>query len=302
MKFGYYPGCTLLGTAREFEESLFAIAKRIGLELEAIPDWNCCGATAAHNLSHLLSIALPARNLALAEKSGMEEILVPCSACYSRLATARFELLENENLRKEVSELIEMEYQGTARVLNIIEGLNKVIGDGSGVKIQKPFEHKVACYYGCLLVRPPKVVKFDRAEDPQSMDELLKKIGATPIDWAFKVECCGAGFSVSRTDLVAKLSGRIIEDATKRGAEAIIVACPMCHSNLDMRRGEIEKASGKKYSIPVLYLTQAIGLAMGIDEKELGLQRHLVPVVFPEKPKTGEGAQAKEKATEAVEE
>jgi len=302
MKFGYYPGCTLLGTAREFEESLFAIAKRIGLELEAIPDWNCCGATAAHNLSHLLSIALPARNLALAEKSGMEEILVPCSACYSRLAVARFELLENESLRKEVSELIEMDYQGTARVLNIIEGLNKVFGDSGEIKIVKPFEHKVACYYGCLLVRPPKVVKFDRPEDPQSMDELMKKIGATPIDWAFKVECCGAGFSVSRTDLVAKLSGRIIEDATKRGADAIIVACPMCHSNLDMRRGDIEKALGKKYSVPVIYLTQAIGLALGIDEKELGLHRHLVPVVFPEKPKPQEGSQEKEKLAEAVEE
>jgi heterodisulfide reductase subunit B len=138
----------------------------------------------------------------------------------------------------------------------------------------------VACYYGCYLIRPHEILNFDREEDPQSMDELMLKIGATPIDWAFKTECCGAGLSVSRTRSVGRLSGKIIGDATDRGAEAMIVVCPMCHSNLDMRRDAINSFLGEKIDIPVLYITQAIGLAVGIDRKALALQRHFVKVTI----------------------
>jgi heterodisulfide reductase subunit B len=283
MNFGYFPGCSLLGSAREFDESLRAVARALDIHLQEIPDWNCCGATSAHNLSRTLALALPARILALAEKAGMNEVLVPCSACYSRLITARHELLEDQTLRSQLNELIDMEFKGTARVLNILEALTQIFAEPASIKIIKPFARKVACYYGCLLVRPPKVVNFDRPEDPRSMDELMKKIGAEPVDWPHKVECCGAGMSISRTDLVCKLSGKIIDSAEKHAAEAIIVACPMCHANLDMRRADIEKYMHRSFSIPVLYITQAIGLALGIGEKELGLQRHLVPVVFAEK-------------------
>ena len=129
-----------------------------------------------------------------------------------------------------------------------------------------------------LLVRPHEILKFDREEDPQSMDELMLKAGATPIDWAFKTECCGAGLSVSRTSSVGRLSGKIIRDAKDRGAEAMIVACPMCHSNLDMRRDSINSFLGEKVDIPVLYVTQALGLAVGLDRKALGLHRHFVNV------------------------
>ena len=145
-------------------------------------------------------------------------------------------------------------------------------------KITKEFKHKVACYYGCLLVRPHEILKFDREEDPQTLDVLMLKAGATPIDWAFKTECCGAGLSVSRTSSVGRLSGKIIGDAKDRGAEVVIVACPMCHSNLDMRRDSINTYLGEKVEIPVLYITQAIGLALGLDRKALGLQRHFVKV------------------------
>jgi len=278
MKTGFYPGCSMKGSAREYSESLLAVAKALGRELPEIPDWNCCGATAAHNLDHDLALALPARILAAAEKEGMEEVLVPCAACYSRLKVTRHELLEDEALRKRISGLVETDYHGSAKVMNIIEWLAAVPDLEKLVK--KPFQRKVACYYGCLLVRPAGVVKFDRPEEPQSMDLLMRKLGAEPLDWAFKTECCGAGFSVSRTDLVAKLSGLILEDAVSRGAEAVIVACPMCHLNLDMRRPNIEKGSGKKYMIPVIYITQALGLAMGLPAKKLGLQRHKVPVKF----------------------
>ena len=140
----------------------------------------------------------------------------------------------------------------------------------------------MASYYGCLLVRPPRVVNFDRAEDPQSMDLLMKSVGATPVEWPFKTECCGAAFSVTRTDIVARLSGKLVKDAVTRGAEAIVVACPMCHSNLDLRRSEINAYLGGQFGIPALFITQVIGLAMGLEPRQLGLQRHMVPVEFKE--------------------
>jgi len=184
-------------------------------------------------------------------------------------------------LKKNISEIIEMDYKGTVKVLNIVQFIEKYILENVKYKLKRLFNYKVACYYGCLLVRPHKILNFDRPEDPQSMDKVMKEIGATPIDWAFKTECCGAGLSVSRTDLVGKLSGKIVKDAIDRGAEAIIVACPMCHSNLDMRRSEIEKYLNQKVTVPAVFITQAIGMAIGLSDKELGLNRHLVSVNLP---------------------
>jgi len=283
MKIGLYPGCSLKGGSREYKESVVAMAKAFDIQLEEIPDWNCCGATAAHNLNHELSLSLPARILSLAEQAGMETVVVPCAACYSRLTIVQHELNEDENLKKKVVDILEMPYKGTVKVMNIIQFLQHYILEKLPAKIVKPFDYKVACYYGCLLVRPHGILKFDRPEDPQTMDEAMKVIGADAIDWAFKVECCGAGMSVARTDVVGRLSGGLIKDAVDRGAEAIIVACPMCHSNLDMRRPDINKAMGVNFDIPVIYISQAIGMAIGIDAETLGLHRHFVPVDLPEK-------------------
>jgi heterodisulfide reductase subunit B2 len=281
-KIAYYPGCSLLGSSREYDESLRAIAGPMGFELLSVPDWNCCGASSAHTLNHELSLALPARILALAETLGVEEMLVPCAACYGRLMVTRHDLKEDAVLRARINEIIGMEYKGTVQPLNILEFL-ECHADAFKDKVTAPFDKDVACYYGCLLVRPPKVVNFDRTEDPRTMDNLVEMIGAKALDWDFKVECCGAGHSISRTDLVGKLSSKIVGNAVKKGAQAIVVACPMCHSNLDMRRSFINRAAGQKYTIPVIYITQAIGLAMGLSEKALGFQRHIVKVRFPEK-------------------
>jgi heterodisulfide reductase subunit B len=278
MSIGFYPGCSLKGSAPEYTESLLAVAEKAGLELKEVPDWNCCGATAAHNLNHELSLALPGRILASAEKAGMKELIVPCAACYSRLCVTAAELRENPELRKKIADVIEMDFECSTKILNVIEFLERWVLNSEEMKIPTPFNHKVACYYGCLLVRPPKILNFDRPEDPMTMDKLMSRIGAEPIDWAFKTECCGAGFSVSRTDLVAKLSGRILEDAEDRGAEAVIVACPMCHSNLDMRRAQINKHADRKFRLPAIYITQAVGSALGIQDKKLGMKRHFVPV------------------------
>ncbi|MCU0638507.1 MAG: CoB--CoM heterodisulfide reductase iron-sulfur subunit B family protein [Candidatus Krumholzibacteria bacterium] len=284
MKLGFYPGCSLEGSSREYNESVMAVAAGAGIELEPVPDWNCCGATAAHNMNRELGLSLPARILAKAEAAGMKEIVVPCAACYSRLKVTRHELLEDEELRRRISAIIEYDLRCEPEIINVLQFLDSRVMPAIEGRIKSPFDRRVACYYGCLLVRPHKILKFDRLEDPRSMDEIIRRIGGDPIDWAFKTECCGAGLSVSKTELVGRLSGRILEDARIRGAEAVIVACPMCHSNLDLRRGAIEKAMNRKYDMPAIFITQAVGLAMGIDPAKLGLNRHMVPVKFRERP------------------
>lgn len=281
MRIGYYPGCSLLGSSREFDESTRAVLKALDVELVEVPDWNCCGASSAHVIDHTLSLALPARILAQAEQAGLTEILAPCAACSNRLLSAQQELDKHPELKAEVVKAIELPYQGTVKIVNILEVLDRV-KDCIAAKVTKPFAKKVANYYGCLLVRPPRVVNFDRPEDPQSMDQMMKLVGAESLDWPFKTECCGAAFSVTRTDIVAKLSGKLVESAVKKGAEAIVVACPMCHSNLDLRRPAINEYLGQDHKIPAMFITQVIGLAMGLDATALGLQRHMVNVEFKE--------------------
>ncbi|KAA6349370.1 heterodisulfide reductase subunit B [termite gut metagenome] len=280
MEIGFYPGCSLKGTSSEYAQSTLALAKAFDIHPVEITDWNCCGATAAHNLNHELSMTLPARVLALAEKQGMTEILVPCAACYNRLSVTQYELNQNKDLKNQVADTLQLPLSGNIRILNVMQFIEKYITDRITEKIVKPFDRKVVCYYGCLLVRPQEILKFDRLEDPQSMDTLMTKIGATALDWGYKTECCGAGFSVSRTDIVAKLSGRIIKDAIDRGAEAIIVACPMCQSNLDMRRPHIDSYLKMKTDIPVMYITQAIGVAVGVNLNLLGLKKLFVAPTF----------------------
>ncbi|MDH6354408.1 heterodisulfide reductase subunit B [Dysgonomonas sp. PH5-45] len=280
MKIGFYPGCSLKGTSSEYAQSTLALAKAFGVDLVEVEDWNCCGATAAHNLSHELATALPARILALAQKQGLTELVIPCAACYNRLSVTQHELNKNTALKTRVEEILQMPLSGNIEILNVMQFVEKYIADKIEEKVTTPFNHKVVCYYGCLLVRPHDILKFDRLEDPQSMDSLMRKIGAESMDWGYKTECCGAGFSVSRTDIVAKLSGNIVKDAADRGAQAIIVACPMCQSNLDMRRKHINSYLHQKVDTPVLYITQAIGLAVGVSRKELGLEKLFVAPAF----------------------
>jgi len=284
MKIGLYPGCSLKGGSTEYQDSVAALAKAFDIELVEIPDWNCCGATAAHNLDRELSLSLPARIMALAEREGLTDIVVPCAACYNRLSVTKHELAEDPALREKISSILNLKYEGTTHILNIIQFIDKFIADKLEAKVVNPFNYKTACYYGCLLVRPHSVLQFDRVEDPQSMDNLVKLAGGNVIDWAFKTECCGAGLSISRTDTVARLSGKIIKDAVDREAEVMVVACPMCHSNLDMRRPQINKYLNENIDMPVLYISQVLGLAIGIDAKTLGLNRHMTAVNLKEKP------------------
>jgi len=283
LQVGYFPGCSLQGSSRDFAESLHLVAKALSIELCEVPEWNCCGASSGHMIDHLVSMALPINVLLKAQKAGLDRVMAPCASCYNRLATARHEIAHSPASKAQVEKVLQTTIGKLPRVLNVLELLAEV-ADRIGPKVTKKFEQTVACYYGCLLVRPAKVTGFDRTEEPVEMDKLVAAVGGKTIDWNFKTECCGASFSVSRTAVVGRLGAKIMNDAVGKKAEAIVVACPMCHSNLDLRRGEINQRLDVKTDIPVLFITQVIGLALGLSEKELGLGRHFVPVAFPAKP------------------
>jgi heterodisulfide reductase subunit B len=280
VRIGYYPGCSLLGSSRDFGESVLAVCAALDVELVEVPDWHCCGASSAHALSSLLATALPANLLASAAAAGLSEVVAPCAACYNRLAGAKAAIEADAALRSSVEEVLGRPLGAAVRVINILELLDRV-RDRISAAVKTPFGLTAACYYGCLLVRPPRVVGFDRAEDPTSMDALVLAAGGKTVAWSFKTECCGAGLTLPRTGSVARLAGRVVADATRRQADVIVVACPMCHSNLDLRRGAIDDALGSPHGIPVLFITQVVGLALGLAPQALGLNRHFVPVRLP---------------------
>lgn len=278
MKLAYYPGCSLKGTSFEYEVSLLKILEALNIEVEEIPDWNCCGASAAHSINHNLSVALPARNLAIAENGGYGSVLAPCAACSSRLKTAAHELKTDDILRKKITDSLEMPYSAETGVNNMLEFLTGVVGkDKIKSAVKKPLNGlKVASYYGCLLVRPPKIMQFDDPENPVSMDELVALTGAQPVDYSFKTECCGAINSLSKPDVVMALTGKVLYDIKKHGADIVVVACPLCHSNLDVRQREIERKYNEKIGLPVLFITELLGLSLGINPKDLAVDGHMV--------------------------
>ena len=201
--------------------------------------------------------------------------------CFNRLVMTQHELDENAAVKMQIEEKLQLPLQKGIKILNVLQFLEKHIVPRLDQLVKNPLVFDVACYYGCLLVRPQAVMKSERFEDPMTMDVIMQKLGANAIDWPFKTECCGAGFSVSKTEIVGELSGKIVRNAVNRGAKAIVVACPMCHSNLDMRRPAIDKYLNMKMDIPVIYITQAIALAMGLSPRQAGIQRHFVPVNLP---------------------
>lgn len=283
MKLGYYPGCSLHGTAKEFDRSLIKVLDALGVSVTELNDWNCCGASSGHATSHVLSVALPVRNIIQAHQQGIDEIVAPCAACYNRLVMAQHEMKTDPEMRKKVEFVLEQQYQNGQKIHNLIQLFHQIGLPSLTSKISKNISHiKAACYYGCLLVRPNEITGFDDPEEPVMMDEVVKAAGAKAIDWQFKTECCGAAHSIAHVPVVEKLSKNIIDNAASNGANAIVVACPMCHSNLDMRQKAIQKHNPGHKLMPILYLSELVGLALGIPAKELGLDLHFIPAEIPE--------------------
>ncbi len=279
MKYAYFPGCSLESTAKEFNESTLLVADALGIELKEIPDWNCCGATSAHNLNHDLSVALPARNLGIAEGMGLD-VVAPCAACYNRMRSAEVTLKGDAAAREEINAKLEKKFTGAVTVKSALEVFTQPeVLAKVAESIRKPLSGlKPACYYGCLLVRPPKVLGFDDPEAPKSMDNAMETLGAKPIDWYFKNECCGASFGLSKSEIVVKLAGDILSNAKKLGANCIVTACPLCMTNLEMRQAAAGKLRGEDLTMPVFYFTELLGLAMEVPGVKKCFASHLVDV------------------------
>ena len=284
MKYAYYPGCSLHSTGKDYDISARAVCQALGIELLEIPDWICCGASSGHSTSKLLSVALPVKDLLSAQEMGLDTA-VCCAACYSRLRIANVtmaphsgELKSADAIVSAVDEVVGSPYRGEVGVKHLLEIVTSEYGlDALQEKVQTKLEGlKAAAYYGCLLVRPPEAVAFDDPENPRSMDELIGALGAVAVDWPYRTECCGASLSLTRTDIVLKLCRDIYQTAVDSGAECLVVACPLCQSNLDMRQAQVNKRYKTSYNLPVLYFTQLIGLALGLEHRELGLGMGLV--------------------------
>ncbi|MBI2856747.1 MAG: CoB--CoM heterodisulfide reductase iron-sulfur subunit B family protein [Chloroflexi bacterium] len=269
--YSYFPGCTLHSTAREYDVSARLACRALGIELKELEDWACCGASSAHSTNDLLAISLPTRDLGRAARSGLP-LVAACAMCFSRLKTASIALGDPEK-RQQVGEVLGEEVTGAPKVLHLLEVIDRRL---DSLPVARPLAGlKVACYYGCLLVRPRHTVAIDDAEDPQVMDRLIKKLGAEAVAWPFKTECCGAGMPLARPDMVLRLSHRIFSQARQAGAECLAVACPECHSNLDLHQQRMAAVYPDHVKMPVLYFTQLLGLALGRTARELHMDRHL---------------------------
>jgi len=281
-KLTYFPGCSAHGTSEEFDSTLKLVMKSLDVEMEELPDWNCCGATSAHVMTENLALALPLRNLVLAERLSNQTMGIACASCYSRMKSTKVEMDTHPELAKRINSTIveEGEYKGMIDVKSMLQFFYEDIGiETIAGKVTYPLKGlKIACYYGCLLTRPTTITEFDSPEYPMSMDRIVESLGATATPFDFKTECCGASFSISDTEIVLSLSGTILEMAKESGAHAIVVACPLCQSNLDMRQPDIEKKARKKYDLPILYITQLMALAFGYPVKDLMPAKHIIPI------------------------
>ena len=272
MELSYYPGCSLHGTGQEYDLSIRSVLPALGVRLKELADWTCCGASSAHVVDEELAGLLAARNLALADEAG-QDVVVPCAACYSRL---KFAERDRSPVPGRASD------GGAAgRAVRIVH-LHDLLVDGSLLeelegRVTRSLEGlKVVPYYGCLTVRPPKVTGSPNPEHPGQLDEVLRAVGATVVPWSFKTDCCGGSLSLARPDVVRKLSGDLIEAARHSGGDCLVTDCPMCQANLDTRQDEIRRERDLPYQMPVFFVTELIGLALGMRDVAGWLDKHLV--------------------------
>lgn len=276
-RYAYYPGCSLETMSSEYDVSFRNLCGRLGIELEEVPGWICCGAGMLGNLSPLLGLAVPLKNLALAHQQGLAQLVAPCSACYNQFKRAQHETDGDPELKQQLEDIIECRLERRLEILHPLEMLERELNGTALPQVANNLGHlRVACYYGCLLTRPPKIVNFDQCENPQTMDRLLRRVGIETLEWSQKTACCGAFYAMVNPSKVLELTRTILEDATGAGANALAVACPVCHLNLDARQPEVNQAYGTNFRLPVFYFTQLMSYALGVPAEGLGLWRHVV--------------------------
>ncbi|MBN1586724.1 MAG: CoB--CoM heterodisulfide reductase iron-sulfur subunit B family protein [Candidatus Omnitrophica bacterium] len=283
MKYSYYPGCSLKGTGKAYEESVLAIFETMGVEANEIDDWNCCGATAYMGVDESMAFGLAGRNLALAEREGATDVVVPCNACYLSLNKANKYIEEYPQVKEKTDKALAaggLKYGGSLKVRHPLDVFVNDIGL-SRIKdaVKTPLKDlKVAPYYGCQIVRP--YAAFDSQRNPTSMDQLLDVLGADVVDYPLKTRCCSGSQTGSLPEVGLRLVYILLKEAKRRGADVIVTICPLCQFNLESYQDEVSKRYKEDLAIPILYFTQVMGLALGLSAQKVGLTRNLVHV-FP---------------------
>jgi heterodisulfide reductase subunit B len=271
MEFTYYPGCSLESTACEYNDSVLAVFNSLGVGLHELEDWNCCGASSAHCVSRELSLALPARNLSLAQHAG-RDVVMPCAACFNRHKTADHAMRTDPEQRKYLEKVVSFEFTGSVAVRPLLDVIGNQIGlEQLKSKVTRPLKGlKAVGYYGCLLVRPPEVTQFENPDNPILMNQILEAIGAEARLWSYATECCGGGLSLTKSKVAARLVSRLAEHAREAGAQAIVTSCPLCQVNLEMRQ------TGASPKMPIFYFTELIGLSFGLNQAKKWWSKHLI--------------------------
>ena len=269
MKFSYFPGCTDHSTSLEYGLSTHAVVKTLDVDLVEIEDWNCCGAAATHSINHLLSLCLPARNISKAQIAKAGPLVVPCAGCFNMLKRAEYTLKNDEAKRKEIEEIVQFTYDPSLEIVALMDMvLNRIGLEKVSEKVKKSLKGlKLACYYGCALVRHPKVTQMDDPENPQYMDRLMKVLGAEPVDWSYKIDCCGADLALTYGGIVNKLVGKIVAMAKEAGAQCIVTSCGLCQANLEMRQD---------IGLPIFYFTELMGVAFDVEKRDGWWKKHMI--------------------------
>jgi heterodisulfide reductase subunit B len=279
MELAYYPGCSLKASSEIYDLQCKRVLSDIGINLHELEDWNCCGATSASKMDDFLAIAMPARNLGIADASVYTELVIPCSACYSRMLVAQKMLESDRGLLDEINGELPKKINGKTKILSILEAIQPLVKSGDLTrKVTRTLEGlKPACYYGCMQTRFPFGVPVpDDVENPQGMETIVQALGATPLDWSYKTDCCGASAAVNDTEMAVNLMSKIMKDAIARGANCFVTTCPMCQLNLDVHQEKIRTTYGIAQSMPVYFITELIGVAIGVPPKDMGVDRHFV--------------------------
>jgi len=277
MKYLYYPGCSLEGTALEYNASTQAFMKGLDVDLSELKDWTCCGASAAEATSFLLSLALPAYNLAMAEEmNGSKEILVPCSACYLNLKKVEEKCQKDPELHDKINTILKeknLHFHGQVRVRHLLDVVAHDVGPAHIIpRVKNPFNDlRIAPYYGCQCLRPYPV--FDDPEEPRSMEPVIRAAGAKIHPWNMGGRCCGASHMTTKPEVALELVTAILKAA--RGADAIVTVCPMCQMNLEAYQKKISEKAKEDMRMTILYLPQFLGLAMGLSEQDLRMDLNL---------------------------
>jgi len=280
VKLAYYPGCVAQESGKELDMATRWVARALGIELVEFPSFSCCGSGFMDEANEVLNVALNARNLAIAERAGLEMLTI-CSTCQGMLSLANLRLTDPKVKARVDGALkpIGIEYRGTTKVRHLLDVLVHDVGLATiRAKVTRPLGGlKVGAFYGCHLLRPADELNSESAEEPRSFEELLDALGATPVMYRGRVMCCGFPIQFVKPETASRIAGHQIDDAKAHGADAMATPCPLCHISLDAYQNRAEKAVGHSLDMPVFHLPQVVGLALGASPEELGLSRHLVP-------------------------